>query len=148
MTKGWIISSRTKIANRFNIVFHFFQASLDEAFRNEASISDLFTVKSNLKALIYTCLLVSFQQLSGINVVLFYMESIFISAGSTLETSISTIIVGSVQVLASCVTPLVVDRLGRRILLVFSGIGEIVTLVSRILQSSLLIRNFELWSSV
>lgn len=104
------------------------QASLDEAFRNEASISDLFTVKSNLKALIYTCLLVSFQQLSGINVVLFYMESIFISAGSTLETSISTIIVGSVQVLASCVTPLVVDRLGRRILLVFSGIGEIVTL--------------------
>ncbi|XP_076244658.1 solute carrier family 2, facilitated glucose transporter member 8 [Calliopsis andreniformis] len=104
------------------------QAAVEEAFRNEASVADLFTVKANFKALIYTCLLASFQQLSGINVVLFYMEDIFISAGTSLSTSIATIIVGVVQMLASCVTPLVVDRLGRRILLVFSGIGELVTL--------------------
>nr|XP_003703808.1 PREDICTED: facilitated trehalose transporter Tret1-2 homolog [Megachile rotundata]XP_012141667.1 PREDICTED: facilitated trehalose transporter Tret1-2 homolog [Megachile rotundata]XP_012141668.1 PREDICTED: facilitated trehalose transporter Tret1-2 homolog [Megachile rotundata]XP_012141669.1 PREDICTED: facilitated trehalose transporter Tret1-2 homolog [Megachile rotundata] len=104
------------------------QAAIDEAFKEEAKLSDLFTVKANTKALIYTCLLVAFQQLSGINVVLFYMDGIFKSAKVALETSLATIIVGVVQVLASCVTPFVVDRLGRRMLLVFSGVGEIVSL--------------------
>lgn len=106
------------------------QAAIDEAFRNEAKISDLFTIKANFKALIFTALLASFQQLSGINVVLFYMEDIFKAAKSSLSPSVATIIVGSVQVAASAVTPVVVDRLGRRILLIFSGVGEIVTLLT------------------
>ncbi|XP_054005502.1 solute carrier family 2, facilitated glucose transporter member 8-like [Hylaeus anthracinus] len=104
------------------------QGAIEEAFRNKASIADLFNSKANFKALIYTCLLVAFQQLSGINVVLFYMQAIFDSAGTSLKTSVATIIVGVVQVVASCVTPIVVDRLGRRMLLIISGTGEIVTL--------------------
>ncbi|XP_024885505.1 facilitated trehalose transporter Tret1-2 homolog [Temnothorax curvispinosus] len=104
------------------------QVILDEAFKNQASISDLFKVKVNFKALIYTCLMVSFQQFSGINVVLFYMQKIFIAAGGLVPSEIAAIIIGVVQVLASMVTPLVVDKLGRRMLLVFSGIGETVSL--------------------
>ncbi|XP_031839330.2 facilitated trehalose transporter Tret1 [Nomia melanderi] len=106
------------------------QAELDEAARNEVSIVELFKNKVNLKATLYTSLLAAFQQLSGINVVLFYMETIFISAKSSLPTPIATIIVGVVQVLASGVTPVVVDRLGRKMLLIFSGVGEIVTLIA------------------
>ncbi|XP_029167630.1 facilitated trehalose transporter Tret1-2 homolog isoform X2 [Nylanderia fulva] len=104
------------------------QEIIDEAFRNQVSILDLFKVKANLKALIYTCALASFQQLTGINVVLFYMQNIFIAAGSFVPTEFSPIIIGVVQCLASCVTPFVVDRWGRRVLLVFSGIGETVSL--------------------
>ncbi|XP_076280403.1 facilitated trehalose transporter Tret1 [Lasioglossum baleicum] len=106
------------------------QAEVDETLRNVASIADLVKVKANFKATLYTSLLAGFQQLSGINVVLFYMESIFISAGTSLSTSVATIIVGIVQVLASGVTPIVVDRLGRKMLLIFSGVGEIVTLTA------------------
>lgn len=113
-----------------NVPFCRIQVELDEAAKNETSIADLFRNKVNLKATLYTSLLASFQQLSGVNVVLFYMETIFISAKSTIPTPIATIIVGVVQVLASGVTPIVVDRLGRKMLLVFSGVGEIVTLVS------------------
>lgn len=98
--------------------------------KTQTKLSDLFTVKANFKALIFTCLLASFQQLTGINVVLFYMQSIFAATGSTMDPNVSTIIVGSVQVAASFVTPLIVDRLGRRLLLITSGVGEIVTLVS------------------
>ncbi|XP_012287765.1 facilitated trehalose transporter Tret1 [Orussus abietinus] len=104
------------------------QAIVEEAFRNEASMADLFTVKANFKALLFTCALVAFQQFSGIDVMLFYTEEIFISAHSTIPSSISTIVIGVVQVAASVVTPFVVDRLGRRILLVFSGVGETITL--------------------
>ncbi|KOC68300.1 Facilitated trehalose transporter Tret1 [Habropoda laboriosa] len=106
------------------------QAAVEEAFREETNFSDLFTVKANLKALIYTCLLASFQQLSGINVVLFYMGNIFESAKSSLPSPIATIIVALVQTCASAVTPVVVDRLGRKVLLIFSGIGEILTMGS------------------
>ncbi|XP_060822248.1 facilitated trehalose transporter Tret1-like [Bombus pascuorum] len=106
------------------------QAAIDEAFKSKAKIGDLFNVKANLKALIYTSLLVAFQQCSGINVVLFYMGSIFQAAHSALPDSISTLIVGSVQVVASMVTPVIVDRLGRRLLLITSGVGEIVSLIA------------------
>lgn len=103
---------------------------IDEAFRNQVSISDLYKVKANLKALIYTCALASFQQFTGINVVLFYMQNIFIAAGSSIPTEQAPIIIGAVQVLASVVTPFIVDRWGRRMLLVFSGLGETISLVS------------------
>lgn len=83
-----------------------------------------------MKALLFTCLLVAFQQASGINVVLFNMGTIFIAANSSLPSSLATIIVGTVQVITSGITPLIVDRLGRKILLIFSGVGEVVSLVS------------------
>ncbi|XP_063992330.1 facilitated trehalose transporter Tret1-like [Diachasmimorpha longicaudata] len=112
------------------------KASVEEAFKNETSIMDLYRVKSNFRALIYTSALVTFQQMTGINVVLFYSQTIFDATkpaddpDSGLAPSVSTIIVGVVQIGASCVTPLVVDRLGRKILLIFSGVGETVSLIA------------------
>ncbi|CAD6231439.1 GSCOCG00001408001-RA-CDS [Cotesia congregata] len=97
--------------------------------KSKDAITDLFTIKANFKALIFTCLLVIFQQMTGINVVLFYSENIFASAGNSgISSSIETIIVGIVQFLASGVTPLVVDRLGRKILLIISGTGTAISL--------------------
>lgn len=95
----------------------------------KAKFSDLWTNRGNFKSLYLACGLVSLQQLSGINVVLFYMETIFDKAGSGMEPAISTIIIGIVQVLASSVTPFVVDRLGRKLLLNISSIGMTFALV-------------------
>ncbi|XP_057339506.1 facilitated trehalose transporter Tret1-like [Microplitis mediator] len=92
--------------------------------KKEATIRDLLKVKANLKALIITCALVAFQQMSGIGAVLLYSELIFASAGDAgISSALETIIVGLVLLIGSCVNPLVVDRLGRRILLIISGIG-------------------------
>ncbi|XP_044594914.1 facilitated trehalose transporter Tret1-1-like [Cotesia glomerata] len=105
------------------------ETTVRDAYSKEAKITDLFTIKANFKALIFTCLLVIFQQMTGINVVLFYSENIFASAGNSgISSSIETIIVGIVQFLASGVTPLVVDRLGRKILLIISGTGTAISL--------------------
>ncbi|XP_063389230.1 facilitated trehalose transporter Tret1 [Cydia fagiglandana] len=93
-----------------------------------ATIADVFR-GSNFKAFYISCALVFFQQFSGINAVLFYMTNIFEAAGSGLDSSIATIIIGAVQVGASCVTPFVVDRLGRRMLLLFSACGTTIGLV-------------------
>ncbi|XP_058811697.1 facilitated trehalose transporter Tret1-like [Topomyia yanbarensis] len=97
--------------------------SVEEAMRNKASVMDLFKSKGNVKALIICSGLISFQQLSGINVILFYSQTIFAKTGSSLAPAISTILVGIVQVLASGATPLIVDRLGRKPILLVSAAG-------------------------
>ncbi|KAL9700117.1 hypothetical protein quinque_003558 [Culex quinquefasciatus] len=76
-------------------------ASVDEAMKNKAGVMDLFKTKGTTKALIICAGLISFQQLSGINVILFYSQTIFAKTGSTMSPAISTILVGIVQVLAS-----------------------------------------------
>lgn len=97
--------------------------TVEDAMKNKASMMDLFKNKGNIRALIICSGLISFQQLSGINVILFYTQTIFMKTGSSLAPEISTILVGIVQVLASGATPLIVDRLGRKIILLVSAAG-------------------------
>ncbi|KAI8422997.1 hypothetical protein MSG28_014085, partial [Choristoneura fumiferana] len=63
-----------------------------------ATIADVFK-GGNFKAFYISCALVFFQQFCGINAVLFYMTNIFEAAGSDLDSSIATIIIGCVQAL-------------------------------------------------
>ncbi|KAL4703610.1 hypothetical protein ACJJTC_006787 [Scirpophaga incertulas] len=92
-----------------------------------ASIADVFR-GANFKAFYISCALVFFQQFSGINAVLFYMTDIFKAAGSSMDPAISTIIIGIVQMIASGITPMVADRLGRRMLLLVSSCGTAIGL--------------------
>lgn len=62
-----------------------------------------------------------FQQVSGIDTVLFYTVSIFEASGSFVNNYLATILVGLVQVLATFVSLFIIDRYGRKPLLIFSG---------------------------
>lgn len=86
---------------------------------SESGMKALFR-KASLKALFISCGLLFFHQMSGINAVIFYTTFIFDAANSGLDSSIATIIVGVMQVLGTLVASIVVDKLGRRILLLVS----------------------------
>ncbi|XP_033047477.1 solute carrier family 2, facilitated glucose transporter member 8 isoform X2 [Trachypithecus francoisi] len=64
--------------------------------------------------------LMAFQQLSGVNAVMFYAETIFEEA-KFKDSSLASVIVGVIQVLFTAVAALIMDRAGRRLLLVLSG---------------------------
>lgn len=64
--------------------------------------------------------LMFFQQVSGINAVIFYTTDIFKDADTGINPEIATIIVGIMQVVTTFIASLVVDRLGRRMLLLVS----------------------------
>lgn len=96
------------------------QSDLD-AVKGEAKVSDLFTKVSNRNALLIALLLMFFQQFSGINAVIFYTVPIFKSAGSTMDAAICGIVVGVVQVLMTFVSSVLIDKAGRRILLLQSS---------------------------
>lgn len=76
--------------------FEFFQTSVDEAMKNPGSMLDIFRSKGNTRALIISAGLLAFQQLSGINVILFYNQTIFEKTGSSLNASVASIIVGKI----------------------------------------------------
>ncbi|KAL8174796.1 UNVERIFIED_CONTAM: Solute carrier 2 (Facilitated glucose transporter) member 8 [Gekko kuhli] len=62
-----------------------------------------------------------FQQVSGINAIMFYAETIFEEANFK-NSRAASVIVGSIQVFFTAVAALFMDRTGRKILLVVSGI--------------------------
>ncbi|AQK92389.1 Sugar transporter ERD6-like 4 [Zea mays] len=68
------------------------------------------------------------QQLSGVNGILFYAASIFKAAGIT-NSNLATFGLGAVQVIATGVTTWLTDKAGRRLLLIISTTGMVITLV-------------------
>lgn len=96
------------------------QATVDEAAAQQLSFLEAFKTPEAKKGLMVSFGLMIFQQLSGINAVIFYTTSIFAAAGSDLEPSTATIIVGVIQVVVTFISTLIVDRLGRRLLLMIS----------------------------
>ena len=68
-------------------------------------------------------LLAAFQQLIGINVVLYYAPKIFQNTGTKLDISLlQTILVGAVNLLFTVIAIFTVDKLGRRPLLISGGL--------------------------
>lgn len=67
-------------------------------------------------------LLAAFQQLTGINVVLYYAPKIFQNTGTKLDISLlQTILVGTVNLVFTIIAITTVDRLGRKPLLIIGG---------------------------
>nr|XP_020029382.1 solute carrier family 2, facilitated glucose transporter member 8 isoform X1 [Castor canadensis] len=65
--------------------------------------------------------LMAFQQLSGVNAIMFYAETIF-EAAKFKDSSLASVTVGIIQVLFTAVAALIMDRAGRRLLLTLSGV--------------------------
>ena len=78
--------------------------------------------RSAYKPLILSVILMIFQQFTGSNVVLFYAGTILLDAEVVNANQVAGYTVGTTQVLAVFVSVLLVDYLGRKVLLVVSSI--------------------------
>jgi facilitated trehalose transporter len=91
------------------------------------SSSPVKSLRSLLKRPVLAPLFISmslmfFQQWCGVNAVIFYTVTIFSEAGSSIEKNLATIVVGIVQFFATFISIFLVDKAGRRILLLTSGV--------------------------
>ncbi|KAJ7944280.1 Sugar transporter ERD6-like [Quillaja saponaria] len=68
------------------------------------------------------------QQLSGINAVFFYSSTIFANAGIS-NSNVATFGLGVIQVIATGITTWLVDKTGRRLLLIVSSAGMTLSLI-------------------
>lgn len=72
------------------------------------------------RPLMISVIIMIFQQFSGINAVMFYTVSIFESAGLK-NSKLATVVIGAVQVVATFVACILMDKMGRRRLLITAG---------------------------
>ncbi|CAL4900636.1 unnamed protein product [Urochloa decumbens] len=79
--------------------------------------------RHNRPQLVVAVLLQMFQQLTGINVIMFYAPVLFTTMGFKTDAALySAVIIGAVNVLSTLVSMYTVDRAGRRILLLEAGV--------------------------
>ncbi|KAL1517466.1 hypothetical protein ABEB36_001229 [Hypothenemus hampei] len=105
---------------------------IEQALKDQTNKSgkflDLFTNKDNRKAVFVMLILRGAQQMSGTTAVTFYAQSIFIQAENQLSSELASIIYFSVQVTLSCFCSSIVDKAGRRPLLITSITGSAIFL--------------------
>ncbi|XP_041974758.1 facilitated trehalose transporter Tret1-like [Aricia agestis] len=138
-TPRWYLSrGRTEEARRALQWLRGRNAKIDNEMRDIAlcnaesekltSVRELFQM-TYLKSILICLGLMAFQQLSGINAVIFYTVKIFAMSGSSVDKHLSTIIVGVVNFLSTFIATALIDRTGRKILLYISSVTMTVTLV-------------------
>lgn len=93
----------------------------NEIARNrQTNLVDAMLTPATKRAITISLSLMAIMQFSGINAVIFYTEPIFEAAKTGIQGSTATIIVGAMQVIATYVASLVIDHIGRHILLIAS----------------------------
>ncbi|NBT86748.1 MAG: MFS transporter [Flavobacteriaceae bacterium] len=117
-----IIYQKVDLAKR-----HLAEIKLD---RQESSGSDRLFQKKYKKVLYLGFLIAFFNQLSGINFVLYYAPQILEQAGLGGSDSLfNSIAIGIVNLIFTLIGVRLIDRLGRRQLIIIGSIGYILSLV-------------------
>lgn len=94
----------------------------NEIARNRrTNLVEAMLMRATKRAFIISLALMAIMQFSGINAIIFYTEAIFDAAHAGISGSSASMLVGAMQVVATLVASMVVDRLGRRILLITSS---------------------------
>lgn len=91
---------------------------------------DLFTVASNRKAVLIMIGLRTVQQLSGITAITFYTQTIFQETGQHISSELTTVTYYVVQLIMTCLSSLIMDKAGRRPLMLISTTGTVLALMA------------------
>lgn len=104
---------------------------IKDTLKNESKIGikELFH-RPFRRILLIGIILAVFQQWSGINVVFFYAPDIFARTGAGIESQLlQTVIIGAVNVIFTLIAMWLVDKLGRKVLLLISSMGMAVSYI-------------------
>jgi len=96
----------------------------------QVTLKEMLTSSAMRMPLIIACVIMVAQQFSGINAVFFFSEDIFKDAGLTaLAAQYATIGVGIMNVLMTFVSLVLVEKAGRKTLLMVGFIGMLINVI-------------------
>ncbi len=103
--------------------------SVQKDITGKAKLADLFKGKMGYVLLLGTLLAV-FQQITGINAIINYAPTIFKKTGMAADTALlQSVIVGLVNFLSTIIAVRLVDRKGRKVLLLWGAAGMTISLI-------------------
>ncbi|KOC12567.1 putative MFS sugar transporter [Aspergillus flavus AF70] len=102
---------------------------INEGATRWTKIKQLHTVPSNLRALISACGLMVISQLSGFNTLMYYSSTLFALVGFDNPTAVGIVVAGT-NFIMTWVNMMVIDKMGRRRLLLFTAWGMSVGLIA------------------
>ncbi|CAG7826803.1 unnamed protein product [Allacma fusca] len=104
--------------------------SVEESKARPVTFRKIIMKMSVLKPIVVCLGLMLFTTMSGYDAVTFYTVDIFQSAGTNIDPRQSTIILGAIQVIATIPAAFIVDKYGRRLLLMISEIFMCISLAA------------------
>ncbi|KAG5894119.1 hypothetical protein JTB14_004057 [Gonioctena quinquepunctata] len=96
--------------------------------QQKGGISDLFKDRGYRKGLLICTVIASLQQFAGIYAVIAFMGPIFDATGTGISTYVATNLVGVIRVLGTIFTATVMEKFGRKTLLLISSLGSSASL--------------------
>ncbi|WQF84180.1 Putative major facilitator, sugar transporter, major facilitator superfamily [Colletotrichum destructivum] len=101
--------------------------ALNEEISLRKSVTSLWTVRANLRAVIAACGLMAFQQLCGFNTLMYYSSTLFDIVGFSNPIAVGTVVAGT-NFIFTVLSIFLIDRVGRRRLLLWTMWGMPVCL--------------------
>ena len=134
----WLISKKQDYDTAREILTRTDPDGVDEAMRlaieeskeikGKISVSTLFNPKFR-KISFFAFLMAFFNQMSGINAIIYFAPRVFESAGiSTEDALFSTIGIGVINLVATMLGLYLIDRIGRKMLMYIGSVGYIISL--------------------
>ncbi|EDW72543.2 uncharacterized protein Dwil_GK19308 [Drosophila willistoni] len=89
----------------------------EETKKKNVRLTDVFFQKATMKGLFLSVSLMLFQQFTGVNAIVFYSSQIFESANTGISPNLCNIILGILMILSSLMALFLIDRIGRKMIL-------------------------------
>lgn len=103
---------------------------IEETLKNqeESTFSDLLAPK--IKPLLFIGIILAvFQQITGINTIMYYAPKIFANVGQSNDSALfQTILIGGTNLIFTLVATVLIDRLGRKLLIIIGSTGMMLML--------------------
>ncbi len=103
---------------------------IEETLKNqeESTFSDLLAPK--IKPLLFIGIILAvFQQITGINTIMYYAPKIFANVGQSNDSALfQTILIGGTNLIFTLVAMVLIDRLGRKLLIIIGSTGMMLML--------------------
>ncbi len=97
---------------------------------NTPKLSEKLSWSLDRRPILLAVTLALFNQFSGINAILYYLNDIFRSAGfSSVSADLQAVVIGAANLLATLAGVALIDRLGRKLLLMVGGVGTAIALL-------------------
>lgn len=101
-----------------------------EQSKTNQSLREIVKSKIVRKCVFVSVGLMFFQQFAGILAIIPYLQTIFDATNTSIPGDLSVMMVGLMQFLSTALTSKVIDKVGRKMLLIASNVGVFLSLVS------------------